>query len=646
MHYALVLLALGALLALHELGHLVAARLLGVRVPRFVFGFGPPMASFRLGGTQFVVGAVPLGATVHIQGMNPHRADASETASFQTLGPVRRALIILAGPLANYLFALGVLFALYTSGTHVVVPLTVGTVKPGSEAARAQLLPGDRIDMVDGQPLRSWTEFVEKVAVGVGRPLDLRVERHGEARTVTVRPRPDEQGEGRIGVSQQYVYRTHAPGEALRHSLVHTMNIASEGVTMFLRLAKGDPAHGGPAGPGALVRQESSDAASSGLDSVLRALVAASVALALLTLLPVPGLDGGRVLLLMIEAVSGRRLPPRVETLAQTMGFLAISAIIVAVAATEIRSAVPERFKSKPQTGGDSTSSPAASAGVPGTPQGGPAALPATSAPATGTTTATPPTVTGAPNATPSNTSVTPTPAAGAPSAPATGAAPAIQSPMTGGAPASAATATASPATGGTPATPTPATGGTPATPTPATGGAPATPAGTTTATPPPATGGAPATPAGTTTATPPPAVGGASTTPVGTGTATPSVGGAPATPTGTATTTPATTRADTPAAPSPLAGAPAVPANPNGVTSATQSPPTGTSPATPSTSTGAATTSPRPSPQAPSNATTSAPPTPATTGAGTPGGATPTAAPSKVPPTSGPAAVSGPPTP
>ncbi|GEN08689.1 regulator of sigma E protease [Myxococcus fulvus] len=386
MHYALVLLALGGLLALHELGHLVAARLLGVRVPRFVFGFGPPMASFRLGGTQFVVGAVPLGATVHIQGMNPHRSEVAEAASFRTLGPLRRALIILAGPLSNYLFALGVLFALYTSGTHVVVPLTVGTVRPGSEAARAQLLPGDRIDSVNGQALRTWTEFVEKVAVGVGSTLELRVDRHGEQRTVTVRPRADERGEGRIGVSQQYVYRTHAPGEALRHATVHTMNLAAEGVTMFTRLAKGEQARGGPTGPGALVRQESSDAASSGLDSVLRALVAASLALALLTLLPIPGLDGGRVVLLMVEAVSGRKLPPRVETVAQTVGFLASATVIVAVAFAEIRGALPERFKSESVS--PAATGPDGTTGAPGVaPAAGATATTGASAPPIGAST-------------------------------------------------------------------------------------------------------------------------------------------------------------------------------------------------------------------------------------------------------------------
>ncbi|GHG74405.1 M50 family metallopeptidase [Comamonas sp. JC664] len=343
MHYALVLLALGGLLTVHELGHLVAARMLGVRVPRFVFGFGPPLVSFRLWGTQYVVAAVPLGATAHLQGMNPHRADAEEAAGYAARGPLLRILIILAGPLANYAVALGVLFALYTSGTHVVVPLTVGTVQPGSEAARAQLLPGDRIVKVAGQPLRSWSEFVEKVGAAPGVPLELAVERGDAPRTVVVRPRPDERGTGRIGVSQQYVYKAHGAAEALSHSFTHTVNVAAEGVVLLKRMMRGleDPE---AANAGALVRQESADAMSSGTDALLRTLVAASVVLALLTLLPVPGLDGGRILLLLVEAASGRRIPPRIETVAQTVGFLGIAVAVVVMASAEIRRALPARL--------------------------------------------------------------------------------------------------------------------------------------------------------------------------------------------------------------------------------------------------------------------------------------------------------------
>lgn len=388
MHYALVLLALGALLALHEWGHLVAARLLGVKVPRFVFGFGPPLLSFRLWGTQYVLAAVPLGATAHIQGMNPHRADAEEPASFRAVGPLRRVLIVLAGPLANLALALGILFTLYTSGTHVVVPLTVGTVQPGSEAARAQLLPGDRIVSVAGQPLKSWSEFVEKVAESPGRPLELGVDRHGEQRTVQVRPRPDERGAGRIGVSQQYVYRAHGASEALGHSFAHIGNVATEGLSTLARLVTGPKNQADATGPGALMRQESSDAASSGADKMLRALVAASVALALLTMLPVPGLDGGRVLLLLLEAASGRKLPARVETVAQTVGFLAIAVAIVAMAGAEIRRALPEPAQPlAPVATAPPTARPASDAGT----FAGNAVAPDASTPARGATVASAP---------------------------------------------------------------------------------------------------------------------------------------------------------------------------------------------------------------------------------------------------------------
>ncbi|MBN1205251.1 MAG: site-2 protease family protein [Myxococcaceae bacterium] len=342
MYALLALLALGLLLAVHELGHLLAARLLGVSVPRFSLGFGPPLLSFRLFGTEYVIAAIPLGASATLHGMNPHAPglEPGDPRSYSAQRRWKRVLITLAGSLANYLFALALLFALYTSGTHVVVPLTVGTVTPGSEAARAQLLPGDRILSVDGKTVKSWSEFVELIGEEPGRERSLVVVRQGDPRVVPVRPRPDERGVGRIGVSQQYVYRKHSPGEALVQSLVHTQRVAAEALELVWRWVGGaDPLAEAPSSV-AVVRQ-SSGAASTGLDSFLRVLVAISVALALLHLVPVPGLDGGRLLFLAIESARGRPVSPRVETLANTVGFLAIIATILALAAAEVRRALP-----------------------------------------------------------------------------------------------------------------------------------------------------------------------------------------------------------------------------------------------------------------------------------------------------------------
>ncbi len=342
MYALLALLALGLLLAVHELGHLVAARLLGLSVPRFSLGFGPPLLSFRWLGTRFVLAAIPFGASATIHGMNPHAPglDPMDRSSYAAQLPWKRVAITLAGPLANYLLALAILFALYTTGTHVVVPLTVGTVTPGSEAARAQLLPGDRILRVDGLAVKTWSDFVEIIARSPGQERTLVIVRQAEPRVVQVRPRPDGRGVGRIGVSQQYVYREHSPGEALAHSLLHTQRVAAEALGLVWGLVASPDPETSPPSSVAMVRQ-SSGAASTGWDSFLRVLVAISVALALLHLVPVPGLDGGRLLFLAIEVARGRPVSPRAETLAQWVGFLAITGVIVAVAVTEVRRALP-----------------------------------------------------------------------------------------------------------------------------------------------------------------------------------------------------------------------------------------------------------------------------------------------------------------
>jgi regulator of sigma E protease len=382
MHYLPLLLALGLLVALHELGHLLAARLAGVRVLRYMLGFGPPVFTWKLGGTDYVLGAIPLGGSVRIHGMNPHEPglEPSDPTSFSSKGPWTRMFVLLAGPLTNALVALGILVALYTSGTHVVVPLTVGTIVPGSEAARAQLLPGDRIVSVDGVPLGSWAEFVEHIAQNPGRELKLGVERQEEPREVMVRPRPDERGEGRIGVSQQYVYRTHDPGQALLQAVAHTANLVSEGTRMLHRMAQGRQGLV-LANPVGLVKQ-SSGAAASGMGAFLRVLVSVSVALAVFHLLPLPSLDGGRMLFLLFEVVSRRKVPPRVETLVHAVGFLALLGVLLTVALADLRQVMARSAPAAPvqEAGGSprplwekNEGRASASTSVP---DGGPRALP------------------------------------------------------------------------------------------------------------------------------------------------------------------------------------------------------------------------------------------------------------------------------
>jgi len=331
------LLTLGLLVAVHEFGHLLAARLLGMRVSRYGFGFGPPLLSFRVRGTRFTWGAVPFGGFVHIPGMNPHEHVEGEDASFATARPWRRILVLGAGPFTNVLVAVGVLVALHMAGTHVAVPMTVGTVVPGSEAARAQLIPGDVIQRVDGQPVRQWAELVERIALSPELAVRLSVLRAGVPHELTLTPRLDGRGLGRIGVTQQYVFRTHGVREALGLSLVRVGRQTRDGVLRLARLVTGR-SRVGALQPSALLNQASS-AAETSSDAFQRVLVGLSLALAVFYLLPLPALDGGKILLLAVEALTGKRIPPRVETVAQTLGFLAFVAAVVMVATSEVRHA-------------------------------------------------------------------------------------------------------------------------------------------------------------------------------------------------------------------------------------------------------------------------------------------------------------------
>ncbi|MFN0062776.1 MAG: M50 family metallopeptidase [Myxococcaceae bacterium] len=315
MRSLVALLALGLLVALHEWGHFLAARALRIGVDRFKVGMGPSLISLRRKGTEYVLGLVPWGASVLVAGRNPHapfrRADDLLTQ------PIRRRIAFLAaGSVANYLVALIAATALYACGTHVAVPLTVGTVLPGSAAARAGVRPGDQVDSLQGKPVSTWSELVAQVAANPGVRLELVVRRPSGKATLDIEPRADPQGQGRIGIGQQYAFRKASWSEAMAQAVTHTRALAGEGLSLTARLIRGDPTPGS-GGPAELLRQSDR-----GIDGWVRMGIGLSLALALFYLLPFPSLDGGRMLFLAIEAWRKKPLNPRLETLLQTLGFV------------------------------------------------------------------------------------------------------------------------------------------------------------------------------------------------------------------------------------------------------------------------------------------------------------------------------------
>ena len=178
----------GVLVSVHELGHFALAKAFGVKVLRFSVGFGPKIAGFTSNGTEYVLGAIPLGGYVKLLGDTPHDVvrESERSQSLDEQPVYRRVLIVAAGPAMNLLFPL-LLFFLVHLGDGLQTPATVGTVFP-DRPADGVLLPGDRVLAVDGAAIETFDQLRRVVRESPRRPLELRVEREGEEHSLVLTP--------------------------------------------------------------------------------------------------------------------------------------------------------------------------------------------------------------------------------------------------------------------------------------------------------------------------------------------------------------------------------------------------------------------------------------------------------------------------
>ncbi|MEO6951050.1 MAG: site-2 protease family protein [Polyangia bacterium] len=174
------LLLIGPLVCLHELGHLVTARLLGIGVLSISFGMGKKLLSATWGGTEWSIRLFPIGGYVHLLGEREGDtvSAANRRASFAERPPWQRLAVIMGGPAANILCAIPLFFAIYARH-QTALASEIGTVFPGFPAAEADLRPGDRVVAVDGEPVRYWEELNQRVLLSPGRELKLTIERQG-----------------------------------------------------------------------------------------------------------------------------------------------------------------------------------------------------------------------------------------------------------------------------------------------------------------------------------------------------------------------------------------------------------------------------------------------------------------------------------
>lgn len=308
----------GTIVLFHELGHFAVAKLAGIRVYEFAIGFGPVLASTTRKGTQYSLRAFPLGGFVKMAGMDEPEDDSVQVAdddpeSFQSKSLPWRLGTIAAGPLMNFVFAI-LLFVLYFM--LVAVPPTITVVEPNSPAEQAGLLPGDIFISIDGERVQDTDQIISLIKAAPNREMDLVVRRQGEEVVIQVVPAVVE-GEGRLGIGidskPQYPF-----GVSLRAGVTQTWRLTAQLVGDIGRMITGKQKVeiSGPIG----IVQIVGETARHGLPQLMVLAIVLNINLGLLNLLPVPVLDGGWLLILIVEALRGRPLAPETRGIAQFIG--------------------------------------------------------------------------------------------------------------------------------------------------------------------------------------------------------------------------------------------------------------------------------------------------------------------------------------
>jgi regulator of sigma E protease len=328
------ILGLALLMVVHEAGHLFAARAFGMRVLRFSIGFGPSLISHKSRGsdTVYQVALIPFLAYVQIAGMNPfEEVDPEDKGSYANASLIGRISAIVAGPLANYLFASVFFFAAFMIGGKPV-PTTSVQVMDGPAKA-AKLLDGDTIATIDGRKVADWDDLRRRVMASANRPIEVGVVRKGKPLTIKVQPVLRD-GNPMIGVTPILKQVPVTLKEATVDSLVSPAIVVERLVVGLSRIITGKdkPQLSGPVG----IVKETSRAAERSWSDYLAWLGMLSAYLGGFNLLPFPALDGGRLAFLTYEAVTRRRPNAQVEAKVHFFGLVMLLALIAVVSVFDV----------------------------------------------------------------------------------------------------------------------------------------------------------------------------------------------------------------------------------------------------------------------------------------------------------------------
>ena len=334
LYILLAIVLLGVLITVHEFGHFLAARLTGIAVKEYAIGFGPKLLQWKSKKheTLFTLRPIPMGGYCMFYGDETDQGNADDPRAFDRAAVWKRMLTVFSGPLLNFVLAFVVAVGLMAGYGVTVAQPFVESVEAGMPAQTAGILPGDVITAVGAQALSpgdagALTAAIDKL--NAGEPLTLQVLRDGKPITLSLTPAYDAQaGRYRIGVG----VRAYAPlgaGQVLPaawQSCVYASTVILDSLGKLVTTGEGINDTAGPVG---LVQMVAEQTRTGGLEIFLNLMVVISINLGLMNLLPIPGLDGSRLVFMLVEAIRRKPISRAIESTVHLAGYALLLGLMV-----------------------------------------------------------------------------------------------------------------------------------------------------------------------------------------------------------------------------------------------------------------------------------------------------------------------------
>lgn len=324
------LLLFSAIIFVHELGHFLLAKKSGVKIHEFAIGMGPKVFSIKR-DTEYSIRLLPLGGFVSMEGED---GESNDPRAFGKKSILQRASVLFAGPLFNIIFAAILLIPVFMYiGTYTT---TLERVIPNSPAQTVGIQAGDTVKAINGKDMKSWQDVVEIFSKSEGKEANIKIDRDGKTKEIKVTPEKNEEGRYVIGIEPK---KERSIIGSIVTAIKTTGDMIVQMLTFIVQLITGTVPGGvgnsvaGPVGVISLV----SDAAKTGIINLVYLGAIISLNLGVFNLLPIPALDGGRLLMLGIEAIrGGKKIDPNKEATLHLIGFGALMLFMIFVTYKDI----------------------------------------------------------------------------------------------------------------------------------------------------------------------------------------------------------------------------------------------------------------------------------------------------------------------